>query len=128
MRLLLDTHAFLWFVMGDNRLSQSARAAIEDPANEKRLSVASLWEIAIKHSLGKLRLAEPFEVLIPREMHRNALVILPIEVSHLARVDALPFHHRDPFDRLLIAQALVEDLNLVSIEAAFDTYRVSRIW
>jgi PIN domain nuclease of toxin-antitoxin system len=106
MRFLLDTHAFLWFVMGDARLGAAARDTIEDTMHEKWISVASIWEIAIKHSLGKLTLAEPFEVLIPREIQSNGFRLLPIDLAHLTRVNVLPFHHRDPFDRLLIAQSL----------------------
>src|SRR5207244_12653755 len=101
MRLLLDTHSFLWFISGDSKLSPSARAAIEEPTNEVMFSPASAWEMAIKMSLGKLTLTEPFEVLVPREVRRNGFRLLPIELPHVAVVASLPFHHRDPFDRLL---------------------------
>lgn len=114
MKLLLDTHTFLWFIMGDPKLSEKARALIEDTRNERLLSTASLWEMAIKHSLGKLSLGQPFEVLIPQQLERNSIEILPITVAHLAVVVTLPFHHRDPFERLLIAQAAVERLSILS--------------
>jgi PIN domain nuclease of toxin-antitoxin system len=128
MRLLLDTHAFLWFVMGDSRLSTTARAAIEDPGNDKLVSAGSIWEIAIKVSLGKLVLAEPFPVLIPRELSRNGFSMLTLSLAHAARVSTMPFHHRDPFDRLLIAQAQEEMLAIVGSDANFDTYGVKRVW
>jgi PIN domain nuclease of toxin-antitoxin system len=102
MKLLLDTHAMLWFIMGDARLSATARAAIENPADEKLVSAGSLWEMAIKVSLGKLKLAEPFGQLIPRELTRNGFQILPLSIAHVEVVSSLPFLHRDPFDRLLV--------------------------
>jgi PIN domain nuclease of toxin-antitoxin system len=128
MRLLLDTHAFLWFSVADERTSETARAAIEDAANEKLVSVGSVWEMAIKCSLGRLSLAEPLPSLVEKA-HDQGFQILAIELAHVARVETLPWHHRDPFDRLLIAQALVEDLAIVSADAAFDAYqRIRRIW
>jgi PIN domain nuclease of toxin-antitoxin system len=96
MRLLLDTHAFLWFIMGDPKLSTAARAAIEDPTNDKLVSASSIWEIAIKVSLAKLTLAEPFAVIIPRELAGNGFAILPLSLAHAARISTMPFHHRDP--------------------------------
>ena len=128
MRLLLDTHTFLWFIMGDPKLSEKARALIEDTRNERLLSIASLWEMAIKHSVGKLSLGQPFEVLIPQQLERNSIEILPITVAHLTVVATLPFHHRDPFDRLLIAQAAVERLSVLTVDSAFDAYAVERLW
>ena len=128
MRLLLDTHAFLWFVAGDSKLSTTARTAIEDIGNQKFVSAGSLWEIAIKARLGKLTLGEPFGVIIPRELARNGFAILPIQPAHADRVSSMPFHHRDPFDRLLIAQAQNESLAVVGLDAQFDAYGVSRIW
>lgn len=128
MKLLLDTHAFLWFIMGSPHLSSRARALIEDAANEKFLSVASLWETAIKLSLGKLTLTTSFESLIPAQLSLNGIDLLNITTGHAAVVATLPFHHRDPFDRLLIAQAMVEKIPLVSTDAAFDSYAVQRLW
>jgi PIN domain nuclease of toxin-antitoxin system len=128
MRLLLDTHAFLWFIMGSANLSVNARALIENPANERHLSVASLWEVAIKATLGKLTLSAPFDELIPAQLKLNGIDLLNIKVDHLSALTTLPFHHRDPFDRLIIAQAMVEKLPVISIDAAFDTYGVTRDW
>jgi PIN domain nuclease of toxin-antitoxin system len=128
VNLLLDTHAFLWFAGGCDELSATARRLIEEPANQPFLSAASLWEIAIKLSLGKLRLARPFEDLIPEQMSVNGILFLGIAIEHLAPVVSLPFHHRDPFDRLLIAQAMVEQMPLVSADPSFDPYPVTRLW
>lgn len=128
MKLLLDTHAFLWFIGGDERLSLTARTLIEDGANDAFLSVASLWEMAIKISLGRLQLAQPFEVFIPHQLSLNRVGLLGITISHTAKVAILPFHHRDPFDRLLVAQAQVEQMPLVSSDAAFDAYGITRLW
>ncbi len=105
MNLLLDTHAFLWFISGNASLSNKARAIIEDETNRVFLSTASLWEIAIKISLGKLALSEPFEVLIPEQLSSNGIDLLDLSISHTARIVMLPFHHRDLFDRLLAVQA-----------------------
>lgn len=109
-------------------MSDSARQVIENEENEVLLSVASIWEMAIKTSLGKLTLAQPFEQLIPVQIEINGLEILPVEAHHATRVAKLPFHHRDPFDRLIIAQALVEDLPILSVDPAFEAYSVRRIW
>lgn len=128
MRLLLDTHAFLWFILADARLSSKARTLIEDGTNEILLSAASHWEIAVKVCVGKLILAEPFSVLIPREIRQNNLRLLPIELTHTAMVCTLPLHHRDPFDRLLIAQAVVEQVPLLSADSTLDAYPITRLW
>jgi PIN domain nuclease of toxin-antitoxin system len=128
MRLLLDTHAFLWWVEDDSRLSRKARAAIAEPGNDCFLSLASSWEMAIKISLGKLRLAAPLERFIPEQLAANGFRELAIDFRHVARVSRLPFHHRDPFDRLLVAQALEEDLTVVSADRVFRTYGSSRVW
>jgi PIN domain nuclease of toxin-antitoxin system len=128
MKVLLDTAAFLWFVMGDAKLTAAARSAIEEPANDKFVSVASAWEIAIKTSIGKLALAEPFEVLVPREIRQNGFHLLPIELGHLAELLKLPPHHRDPFDRLLVAQGNAESMSVITPDTAFDAYGVRRLW
>jgi len=128
MKLLLDTHAFLWFIGGDERLSPSARVLIENVSNDAYLSVASLWEMAIKISLGRLQLAQPFETFIPHQLSLNRIGLLGITMSHTAKVATLPFHHRDPFDRLLVAQAQVEQMPLVSSDPAFDAYSITRLW
>lgn len=128
MRLLLDTHSFLWFIGGNASLSPTARTLIEDADNQPLLSMASLWELAIKLSIGKLSLGQPFETLIPEQMRLNGIELLQIEMAHVVVVAKLPFHHRDPFDRLLIAQAMVEQIPMVSGDPAFDLYRIKRLW
>jgi len=128
MRLLLDTHSFLWFIGGSAQLRAKARTLIEDASNQPFLSVASLWEMAIKISLGKLSLGQPFETLIPQQLGLNGIALLGITINHAAEVARLPFHHRDPFDRLLIAQAIVEQMPIVSGDTAFDAYAITRLW
>jgi PIN domain nuclease of toxin-antitoxin system len=131
MRLLLDTHTFLWFIAGDLQLSQSARSLIEDLENERFLSMASLWEIAIKTSLGKLNMigeGEEFAEFLQEQTWRNSITLLPISLPHLAAVAQLPQHHRDPFDRLLMAQAQTENLTILSADAALDAYGIARRW
>ena len=127
MRVLLDTHAFLWFIADDERLSAKARRAIGD-AEEAYLSVASCWEIAIKTSLGKLTLPGPVDRFLPEQLALNQFELLHIHLDHAARVASLPWHHRDPFDRLLAAQAAHEKLALVSADPAFRRYGVKRVW
>ena len=128
MKLLIDTHSFLWFIDGSSQLSATARKLIENAANERYLSVASVWEMAIKISLGKLSLGQPIEVQIPHQLSHNGIALLDIGVSHAAVVAALPLHHRDPFDRMLVAQARVEQLSVVSVDSALDAYGVTRLW
>ena len=128
MKLLLDTHAFLWFIGGDAALSRKSRSLIEDSANGKLVSIVSLWEIAIKTSIGKLPLAKPFEQLIPEQLQRNGFEVLGLTVGHTAKLAQLPFHHRDPFNRMLVAQCLAEGLPLVSSDDALDAYGVQRLW
>lgn len=127
MNLLLDTHTFLWFIMGSANLSGNARALIEDTANKSLLSVASLWEMAIKVSLGKLTLSAGFDDVV-RQLSLNGVGLLNISTAHVSLVATLPFHHRDPFDRLLIAQAITEQVPVVSVDAAFDNYGITRLW
>ena len=128
MKVLLDTYACLWFVWNSVQLSATARARIVDPNNEIYLSPANYWELAIKIRIGKLRLAEPYEVFVTREIQQNCIRILPILVSHTAVLTTLPLHHRDPFDRLLVAHAMVEQMRLVSADPVFDSYPVTRLW
>lgn len=128
MRLLLDTHAFLWFVDGSDELSLAARNLIEDPDNRRLLSVASLWEMAIKVSIGKLKLAVPFTELVEREIQGNAIELLAIRPDHLDELAKLPFHHRDPFDRMIVAQGLTEDIPIISRDKAFESYSVNVLW
>lgn len=128
MKALLDTSAFLWIIASSDRLGTNARHYISDLNNELFLSVASLWEIAVKASLNKLELLRPFEQLIPDQLEKNAIDILPIEISHLSELMKLSFHHRDPFDRLIIAQGISEKLPIISNDAAFQNYSVDLIW
>lgn len=128
MTALLDTHAFIWFIEGNTRLSLPARHLIQDEACTIYLSIASVWEMAIKHSLGKLRLTHPFGEVVTAQMARNDIHLLGIAVPHLVRVSSLPFHHKDPFDRLIIAQSLTDDVPVISADSAFDAYGVQRIW
>ena len=128
MNLLIDTHSFLWFVWLDARLSPGAQALMADPNNKLYFSPASYWEVAIKVSIKKLDLGEPYDVFIPREVARLNLAVLPIEVRHAAVLVTLPYHHRDPFDRMLIAQASVEAMPIVSSDPLFDHYPVTRLW
>jgi len=124
VRLLLDTHTFLWFIGGSEELSRAARGLIEDPNNQRLLSVASLWEMAIKVSLGKLKLDLSFVELAEREIRGNAIELLVIRPDHLDELAKLPFHHRDPFDRLLVATAMVEGLTLVSSDTLLAQYPI----
>ena len=128
MNLLLDTHTFLWFIDGNAKLSQRARELIEDQANVKVVSIASLWEMGIKISLGRLRLAQPFGELIPKQMELNGFGLLPLRISHIAKVIPLSFYHRDPFDRIIVAQCTAEGLSLVSSDPVFDKYPLRRLW
>jgi PIN domain nuclease of toxin-antitoxin system len=128
MNVLLDTHAFLWFIEGSPRLSDGARELIRDPATELFMSVASLWEIAVKASIGRLPLLQPFEILIPDQLAHHEISVIPIEISHLVEMMRLERHHGDPFDRLLIAQAIVERLPIVGADPVFDDYPGSRLW
>ena len=127
-RLLLDTHTLLWFVWNDPALSANAKSLIEDARNEKFVSVASCWEIAIKAGLGKLVLGEPSSSFLARELATNNFQLLPISLTHVTTVEHLSPHHRDPFDRLLIAQATLDGLMIVGGDVAFDAYGVLRQW
>lgn len=118
----------MWFAAGDDRLSTRARALIEDASNERFLSIASVWEMAIKHSLGKLVVSPSFADFIAGETKSNMIGLQPIELAHVAKVIDLPFHHRDPFDRLLAAQCLIEDWDLISADEILDSYGVRRVW
>ncbi len=129
MRVLADTHAIVWFALTDPGLSATARAVLEDPANEVFVSPASYWEIAIKVHLGKWQLgSEPYPDLIDSLWTVYGFRVLPILPDHTARLIGLPDHHRDPFDRLMVAQAMAEGLSLVSADAIFDQYSIPRVW
>ena len=128
MRLLLDTHVFLWWVNDSPSLSLRAREAIICQENDCFLSVASCWELAIKSSLGKLKLREPVERFIPEQLALNGFRLLPIDFRHVSRVENLPFHHRDPFDRLIVGQAMAEKLVVVTADAKLADYEVVTLW
>lgn len=128
MKYLLDTHTLLWFLQGDKKLSNEARRLIDSPRNSKFLSIVSLWEIAVKVSLRKLVLEKPFERLFPEQLYFNRIEVLDITVDSLIKLTTLPFHHRDPFDRLIIAQAFVEGLPIIGVDTIFDTYGINREW
>jgi PIN domain nuclease of toxin-antitoxin system len=128
VKLLLDTHAFLWFIHADPRLGLNARAAIENPRNIKYVSKVSLREIAIKNSANQLNLRLRLDALFPAEINRHGFVLLPIEPSHLSLSRGLAFHHHDPFARLLVAQAMIEQLTLVTQELESAPYPIRRIW
>jgi len=128
MKLLLDTHALLWFLTDDPRLGTAARTALLDSANARLLSPISLLEIAIKVGIHKLSLHAPFGTLFPAQLAANDITILPLEIVHIEPLTTLERHHKDPFDRLIAATALVEGLTLVSADPVFDAYGVTRIW
>jgi PIN domain nuclease of toxin-antitoxin system len=126
-RILLDTNAFLYFINNDSALTETAKNTIESET-DLSISIASSWEIAIKFSIGKLTLPDSFENFIPAQLLKNDIEILPVNLRHLNKVSILPFHHKDPFDRVIIAQSAVENLAIVSSDAAFDSYGIERIW
>jgi PIN domain nuclease of toxin-antitoxin system len=128
VRILLDTHALYWFIEGGPQLSAPALTAISDPANDVLLSPASYWEIAIKVSMGKWRLNRPYVEFIEIGLQQYEFLVLPILPTHTARLIGMPFHHKDPFDRLLVAQALTEQVPIVSADVQLDAYGVTRIW
>lgn len=128
MRLLLDTQAFLWWVFADPRLSRRAGRLLGDENNDCLVSLASVWELAIKARNGKLELTQTVAEFIPAELRANGFALLEIRFAHVALVEAMPLHHRDPFDRLLAAQALSERLPVVSVDSAFERYGVERVW
>ena len=128
MRLLLDTHTFLWFVENSPNLSTDALAHIKDASNEVYVSIASIWELAIKISTGKLQISQPLELFVPNQLSLNQMSALQITVDHTALVATLPLHYRDPFDRLLVAQALTEQMSIVSKDEALDAYGITRLW
>lgn len=127
MRLLLDTHAIIWHIEQNPTLSARASAAIKNPDNEIFVSTVSLWELSIKASLGKLKLPKPIRN-IATELRDSGVTFLPISEGHALATESLPWHHRDPFDRMLIAQSNQEDLTLVTRDGIFGEYAVSRLW
>lgn len=128
MRLLLDTHTFLWFIQGSESVSEGAIAAITDPTNQKLISTASLWEIAIKVSISKLEIGMSMSDLVERQVLGNAFDILSIASEHLNVLAKLPFHHKDPFDRLIIAQSMAENIPVISKDRVFRNYPIQLLW
>ena len=128
MNFLLDTHAFLWFIWDDPLLSATARDVIVEPSHRKLVSIASCWKIAIKTGLGKLDLGESSQAFLSRELAINNFELLPISLEHATAVEGLPQFHRDPFDRMLVAQAQSLHCAIVSADAVLDQYGVGRIW
>ena len=128
MRLLLDTHAFLWAIAEEERLSPRVRDLLEDLDNDVLVSLASIWEIAIKAGLGHLDVPDDLEGFIAKQLSRTGFSLLPIEFRHVVSVRGLPTHHRDPFDRLLIAQSQIERIPVVSVDARFNVYGINIVW
>lgn len=128
MRYLLDTHTFLWMRHAPAHLGERARAIVGDLSAHLLLSDASVWEMAIKLSIGKLRLDEPLTQIVRQAHEENGIGRLPIDQPHVLGVERLPLHHRDPFDRLLATQALIEGLTVLSRDVSFDSYGVKRVW
>jgi PIN domain nuclease of toxin-antitoxin system len=131
MKYLIDTHTFLWFNEGSPELSQTAKSLIEDKENEIFISIASLWEISIKTALGKLDIKGPYETVID-DVVGSEMELLPINFGHTVVQNKLPFHHRDPFDRIIVSQSILEEMDLISCDEVFDNYlegkNVKRIW
>lgn len=128
MRLLFDTHAFIWWAEEPTKLSPQVFAACKDRSNQLLLSIASIWEIQIKHQLGKLNLKLSLFNLIQEQQQRNNIEILLVDLPHILELEQLPLHHRDPFDRLLIAQARIEGMTLLSNDSTIAQYAVQRLW
>jgi PIN domain nuclease of toxin-antitoxin system len=128
MKLLLDTHAFIWWDDSPDRLGAAAHAACLDPNNELALSTASIWEIQLKRMIGKLTLRKPLRQMLDNQVEQNGLDIVPVAMDHVLRLEALHFHHRDSFDRIVIATAQVERWTLVSHDGAFGAYGLPILW
>jgi len=128
MRVLLDTHAFLWWNEDNPQLSGKARRILSDPANSLVLSVASAWEIAIKAQAGKLRIPEEAATYVPTRVAHYGMEILPIHLAHALALQSLPLLHRDPFDRMLIVQSQIEKLSILTADPAIRAYSVDAIW
>ncbi|MBD2592789.1 type II toxin-antitoxin system VapC family toxin [Nostoc spongiaeforme FACHB-130] len=128
MLFLMDTHTFIWYVTENLRLSNQVLELINDEDNKIFLSIASIWEMGIKQGIGKLTFNLPLEMLITQQISINDFSVLDIKISHVSTVSQLPLHHRDPFDRMLIAQAIVENLPILSADTIFDAYSVKRLW
>jgi PIN domain nuclease of toxin-antitoxin system len=128
MRALLDTHVFLWFIFSDSRIQQSWIDVVENPLSEVYLSIGSLWEIAIKSSIGKLTLEPSIDQIVQDHVLARGLKVLPVTIPHIMAVQGLPHHHRDPFDRLIIAQSIIEKLPIITSDSQFDKYDIPRVF
>jgi PIN domain nuclease of toxin-antitoxin system len=128
MKYLLDTCTFIWFVSNSTELSLTAKNIIEDEHSEVFLSIISIWEMSVKNSIGKLIFTKPFEEFIENQITLNEIEILELSIEHIFKVNILPFHHKDPFDRLIIAQSMVENLPIISSDLEFDKYTIKKIW
>jgi PIN domain nuclease of toxin-antitoxin system len=128
VKVLLDTHTFIWLFDSPEHLSGRAAAICQDPASMLVVSVASIWEMVIKLQIGKLRLSQPLASIVERQQQVNGLDIVPVDLAHVLAVERLPLHHRDPFDRLLIAYASVEGLPILSTDPIFQQYPITTIW
>jgi PIN domain nuclease of toxin-antitoxin system len=128
VKALLDTHAFLWAITNDRRLSRKAQAIFASGQNDLFLSVAGVWEVLIKTQIGKLKLPLPAGPYLRQQMAQNSMQVLPLRLEHVLRLEYLPLHHRDPFDRLLVAQSIEEHLPIVSSDPFLAKYPVSLLW
>jgi PIN domain nuclease of toxin-antitoxin system len=128
MKYLLDTHSLLWLTTNDSRLSLMAQELYLDAGNDIFFSMASIWEMAIKSSIGKISFESNLEDFVEDHIKGNNIEILKIELPHVLRIERLPFHHRDPFDRLIIAQAIEDNISVIGNDTEFDKYKVNRVW
>ena len=128
MKYLLDTHSLIWFFAGHPNLSNKVREIMEDDNHQKLISLVSVWEMGIKQSKGKFNLSLPLEDYINNNIKLEDFDLLPIKLNHVSLITSLPFHHNDPFDRLLIAQSIIENIPILSKDIAFDAYDVNRLW
>jgi len=128
MKILLDTHTFIWYITDSPQLSQNAKQLIENENTEKLLSLASVWEMGIKHSIGKLNFSRPFMEFIKEQLVITNIGLLGIDFEHIEVITTLPLHHRDPFDRIIIAQAILEGIPVIGADGMFDAYGITRFW
>jgi PIN domain nuclease of toxin-antitoxin system len=128
MQVLLDTHTLIWFFQGNENFSEKMRLLIEDENNEKLISIVSVWEMSIKQSIGKLKFSLPVKTFIEQKLALNDFKLLNINLDHIDVITTLPLEHRDPFDRILIAQAMGEKIPIISVDTVFDAYSITRLW
>jgi PIN domain nuclease of toxin-antitoxin system len=128
MKILLDTHTFIWYITDSPQLSQNAKQLIENENTEKLLSLASVWEMGIKHPIGKLNFSRPFMEFIKEQLVITNIGLLGIDFEHIEVITTLPLHHRDPFDRIIIAQAILEGIPVIGADVMFDAYGITRFW